>query len=71
MTHLINKFKTVKNPTEAKELYEMNAMQNVKDGVKYPAVINVAGWTDSRVIAWQPANLQRHFKTLVHLTNRF
>jgi prolyl oligopeptidase len=50
----IPEYGTVKDPIEAKALYEMDGMQHVKDGVKYPAVINVAGWTDSRVIAWQP-----------------
>jgi prolyl oligopeptidase len=35
-------------------LMEMDAMHHVKEGVKYPAVINVGGWNDSRVTVWQP-----------------
>jgi len=50
----IPEFGTVKDPIEAKALYEMDGMQHVVDGVNYPAVINIAGWTDSRVVAWQP-----------------
>lgn len=47
-------FGTVKDPVEAKALYEMDAMQHVKDGVAYPAVICVGGMNDPRVIVWQP-----------------
>ncbi|MFD1143747.1 prolyl oligopeptidase family serine peptidase [Larkinella insperata] len=47
-------FGTVKDSTECMALYEMDAMQHVQDGVKYPAVISVAGMNDPRVIAWQP-----------------
>jgi prolyl oligopeptidase len=50
----IPEFGTVEDPVEAKALYEMDGMQHVVDGVNYPAVINIAGWTDSRVVAWQP-----------------
>nr|WP_240961596.1 prolyl oligopeptidase family serine peptidase [Nonlabens sp. Ci31] len=50
----VPEFGTVKDPVEAKALYEMDGMQHVVDGVNYPAVINIAGWTDSRVVAWQP-----------------
>ena len=35
-------------------LYEMDAMHHVRQGVTYPAVINVGGWNDPRVIAWEP-----------------
>ncbi len=50
----IPEFGTVKDSIECKALYEMDGMQHVKPGVKYPAVICVAGWTDPRVVAWQP-----------------
>jgi len=50
----IPEFGTVKDSIECKALYEMDGMQHVKKGVKYPAVISVAGWTDPRVVAWQP-----------------
>ena len=48
-------FGTVKDSVEASALYEMDALHHVKDGVKYPAVISIAGINDPRVTAWQPA----------------
>ena len=50
----IPEFGTVKDSIECKALYEMDGMQHVKSGVKYPAVICVGGWNDPRVVAWQP-----------------
>jgi prolyl oligopeptidase len=50
-------FGTVKDSTECRGLMEMDALQHVKDGVKYPAVICVGGFNDPRVIVWQPAKL--------------
>lgn len=50
----IPEFGTVKDETECKALYEMDGMLHVKNDVKYPAVICVAGWNDPRVAAWQP-----------------
>ncbi|MEZ0539951.1 prolyl oligopeptidase family serine peptidase [Fibrella arboris] len=50
-------FGTVKDSTECLALYEMDAFQHVKEGVKYPAVICVGGMNDPRVIAWQPGKL--------------
>ncbi len=50
----IPEFGTVQDSVECKALYEMDGMQHVKKGVKYPAVMAVAGWTDPRVVAWQP-----------------
>ncbi len=47
-------FGTVKDPTEALALYEMDGVQHVQPGVKYPAVLGVAGWNDPRVAPWQP-----------------
>ncbi len=51
----IPEFGTVKDSVESRALYEMDALQHVKEGVKYPAVMCVCGWNDPRVIAWQPA----------------
>jgi prolyl oligopeptidase len=48
-------FGTVKDPVEAQALYEMDGLQHVRPGVRYPAVLGVAGWNDPRVIAWEPA----------------
>ncbi|MEO6669498.1 MAG: prolyl oligopeptidase family serine peptidase [Ferruginibacter sp.] len=50
----IPEFGTVKDSVECKALYEMDGMQHVVKGTKYPAVISVGGWNDPRVVAWQP-----------------
>ena len=47
-------FGTVKDSVECKALFEMDGMQHVVKGVKYPAVICVAGWNDPRVVPWEP-----------------
>ncbi len=47
-------FGTVKDQTEAAALYEMDGVQHVRPGVKYPAVLGVGGWNDPRVAPWQP-----------------
>ena len=47
-------FGTVKNAAECEALYEMDGVQHVQPGVKYPAVLCVAGWNDPRVVPWQP-----------------
>jgi prolyl oligopeptidase len=35
-------------------LYEMDALQHIKQGANYPAIISVCGMNDPRVIPWQP-----------------
>lgn len=50
----IPEFGTVTDSVECKALYEMDGMQHVQANTPYPAVLCVAGWNDSRVIAWQP-----------------
>ena len=50
----IPEFGTVKDSIECRALFEMDGVQHVVAGTKYPAVICVAGWNDPRVIAWQP-----------------
>ena len=47
-------FGTVKDPVECLALYEMDGVQHVQAGVKYPAVMGVTGWNDPRVPPWQP-----------------
>jgi hypothetical protein len=47
-------FGTVTDPVEAKALFEMDGVQHVKPGVRYPALLGVAGWNDPRVAPWQP-----------------
>jgi prolyl oligopeptidase len=36
-------------------LIEMDSYLKIKDKVKYPATLTVAGFNDPRVIVWQPA----------------
>jgi prolyl oligopeptidase len=50
----IPEFGTVKDSIECKALYEMDGVQHVVNGTKYPAVICVGGWNDPRVVAWEP-----------------
>ena len=50
----ISEFGTVKDSVECRALYEMDGMQHVVNGTKYPAVMCIAGWNDPRVIAWEP-----------------
>lgn len=50
----VPEFGTVKDPVEVRGLYEMDGVQHVTPGVKYPAVLGVAGWNDPRVAPWQP-----------------
>ena len=47
-------FGTVKDPVECQALFEMDGVQHVQKGVKYPALMGVAGWNDPRVAAWEP-----------------
>jgi prolyl oligopeptidase len=47
-------FGTVTDPAEAAALYEMDGLQHVEAGAKYPAVLGVGGWNDPRVVPWQP-----------------
>jgi prolyl oligopeptidase len=47
-------FGTVKDPVECAALFEMDGVQHVKEGVKYPALMGVAGWNDPRVAPWEP-----------------
>jgi prolyl oligopeptidase len=50
----IPEFGSVKDSIECRALYEMDGMQHVVKGTKYPAVIGVGGWNDPRVESWQP-----------------
>lgn len=53
----VPEFGTVTKSEECKALFEMDGVQHVVKGTKYPAVLCVAGWNDPRVIAWQPGKL--------------
>lgn len=50
-------FGTVKDPVEAAALYEMDGVQHVQSGARYPAMMGVAGWNDPRVAPWEPGKL--------------
>ncbi|MDB5134401.1 MAG: serine protease, peptidase family [Mucilaginibacter sp.] len=50
----IPEFGTVKDSIECRALYEMDGMQHVVNGTKYPAVICISGWNDPRVVPWEP-----------------
>jgi len=50
----VPEFGTVQDAVEARALFEMDGVQHVKPGVRYPAVLGVAGWNDPRVDAWEP-----------------
>jgi prolyl oligopeptidase len=50
----IPEFGTVKDPVECQALFEMDGVQHVQKGVKYPAVMGVGGWNDPRVAPWEP-----------------
>jgi prolyl oligopeptidase len=47
-------FGTVQDPIEAQALYAMDGLQHVMTGVRYPAILGVAGWNDPRVVPWEP-----------------
>lgn len=47
-------FGTVKDPVECQALFEMDGVQHVQKGVKFPAVMGVGGWNDPRVTVWEP-----------------
>ncbi|HUJ57556.1 MAG TPA: prolyl oligopeptidase family serine peptidase [Kofleriaceae bacterium] len=47
-------FGTVQKSDEIDALAEMDGVSHVKKGVRYPAVMGVAGWNDPRVAPWQP-----------------
>jgi len=50
----IPEFGTVKDNVECQALFEMDGVQHVQKGVKYPAVLGVCGWNDPRVAPWEP-----------------
>jgi prolyl oligopeptidase len=49
----IPEFGTVKKEDQFKALFEMDALQHVKDGVKYPATLLMTGINDPRVPPWE------------------
>lgn len=50
-------FGSSKDSVEGMVLYGMDALQHVKEGTSYPAVLSIGGMNDPRVVAWQPGKL--------------
>jgi prolyl oligopeptidase len=53
----IPEFGTVKDPRGFKDLYEMDTIQHVRQGTRYPAFLITAGLNDPRVEPWTGAKL--------------
>jgi prolyl oligopeptidase len=53
----IPEFGTTKTEAGFRALQEMDAVEHVRPGVRYPATLLTAGVHDSRVEAWQPAKM--------------
>jgi prolyl oligopeptidase len=53
----IPEFGTTKTEAGFRSLREMDAVEHVRPGVRYPATLLTAGLHDSRVEAWQPAKM--------------
>lgn len=51
----ISEFGTVKDPVEFRALLQMSTYHQIRDGVRYPAVLLVHGMNDPRVDVWQSA----------------
>src|SRR5579871_266574 len=65
----VPEFGTVKDPVECQALFEMDGVQHVQKGVKYPAVMGVGGWNDPRVPAWQPGKFVAALQAATASTN--
>jgi prolyl oligopeptidase len=53
----IPEFGTVKTESGFRDLYAMDAVQHVRDGVRYPAFLITGGLNDPRVEPWEGAKL--------------
>ena len=53
----IPEFGSVTTQEGFKALWEMDAYQHVKDGVKYPSVLLTTGLNDPRVSSWEPTKM--------------
>ena len=53
----IPEFGTVTDPQGFKALYAMDALQHVRDGVRYPSVLFTTGLNDPRVSSWEPTKM--------------
>ena len=53
----IPEFGSVQTQEGFEDLYAMDAYLHVRDGVKYPAVLDTTGWNDPRVASWEPGKM--------------
>ena len=58
----ISEFGTVKDPSDFKNLYEMDVYHHIKNGITYPSLLLTSGLSDSRVDWWQPAKAAIRFQ---------
>ena len=65
----VKEFGTVNDSIEFKALYKMDAYHNIKNGVKYPALMLTAGMNDARVAAWQPAKFAARLQNATNSVN--
>jgi prolyl oligopeptidase len=53
----IPEFGTIKTEAGFRNLYEMDTIQHVRTGVRYPPVLITIGLNDPRMSPWEPAKL--------------
>jgi len=54
----IPEFGTVTKEQGFKNLYDMDSLQHIQKGAKYPAIMISTGLNDPRVSPWEPAKLE-------------
>lgn len=65
----IPEFGTVTEPQGFKALYAMDALQHVRDGVRYPSVLLTTGLNDPRVSSWEPTKMAARLQAANASTN--
>jgi prolyl oligopeptidase len=53
----IPEFGSVQTQPGFEDLFTMDALHHVRDGVHYPAVLLTTGWNDPRVSSWEPGKM--------------
>ena len=53
----VGEWGTIKDSMDSRYLYNMDVVQHIREGVKYPAVLATVGMTDGRISPFQPAKL--------------
>jgi prolyl oligopeptidase len=65
----IPEFGTVTQPDGFKALYAMDAVQHVKNGVRYPSVLLTTGLHDPRVSSWEPTKMTARLQAATASSN--